>query len=426
MKKLQEDYKNPNGITLVALVITVVVMLILAGVAIAAVVDGDGLFSKTRQAAETYENAARNEGDTIQSMINQIDEYLGNKNTGTGDGDGDDDNPPAGGAIIGEIVDENKTFSGGTTGSYSDPIIPKGFAPVNEGNATWGSENGYQKGLVIQDASGNQFVWVPVDGTNVTFGRQDWRNSEGELLTYPADTTIGEDTDTQYTETVLPEIETSVTTNGGFYIARFEAGLPDGESSSSAATDGTVRPVSKQGATVWNRIAWSDNGTNDDENPGDGAVTVARNMYPDTPDSEYGAVSTLIYGTQWDTALKFIGAYDTGEAGYDTYATDSTGMGNYAGIDDNGDNFSGIAACGAAPEFSQKNIYDMAGNVWEWTMEKCSTIRVSRGGDYDASGSDYPASHRVGINVDYGDTDERFPCCALCKVDLSPKGRRTN
>ena len=379
--KIDRKKEKEKGITLVALVITVVVMLILAGVAIAAVVDGDGLFSKTRQAAETYENAARNEGDTIQSMINQIDEYLGNKNTGTGDGD--DDNPPAGGATIGEIVDANKTFSGGTTGSYSDPIIPKGFAPVNEGNATWGSADGYQKGLVIQDASGNQFVWVPVDGTTVKFERVEWGTGYLEK--------------DECEETVLPAIETSVTTNGGFYIARFEAGLPEGTSSASAATDGSVRPVSKQGATVWNSIAWSDNGTNDDENPGDGAVTVARNMYPDTPDSEYGAVSTLIYGTQWDTALKFIGAY----GGDTTYATDSTGKGNYSGTTN--DPISGLGTCGADPTFSQKNIYDMAGNVYEWTMEKYSPYRVYRGGGYNYySGSDYPASNRGGDYVTYG------------------------
>ena len=54
-------------------------MLILAGVAIAAVVDGDGLFSKTRQAAETYENAIQDEGQDIDSLIDIIDEYMLNK-----------------------------------------------------------------------------------------------------------------------------------------------------------------------------------------------------------------------------------------------------------------------------------------------------------------------------------------------------------
>ena len=77
--------KKEKGITLVALVITVVVMLILAGVAISVVVDGDGLFSRTRRAVEIYENVAREEGYTMQSMINEIDEYLGEKNNGGGD-----------------------------------------------------------------------------------------------------------------------------------------------------------------------------------------------------------------------------------------------------------------------------------------------------------------------------------------------------
>ena len=78
--------KKQNGITLIALVITVVIMLILAGVAIAAVVDGDGLFSKTREATEVYENAAGNENDTIKSLMNEIDSYLGNSNSQKTDG----------------------------------------------------------------------------------------------------------------------------------------------------------------------------------------------------------------------------------------------------------------------------------------------------------------------------------------------------
>ena len=108
-------------------------------------------------------------------------------------------------------------------------------------------------------------------------------------------------------------------------------------------------------------------------------------MYP-VGDTNYGVASTLIYGAQWDTG----------------YATDSTGKGNYSGTDGADDiaSTSAPAECGARDGFRQKNIYDMAGNVWEWTMEKFSTNRVYRGGDYNYSGSDYPASNRLDLSVD--------------------------
>ena len=80
MKNIENNlkvFKQNKAITLVALVITVVVMLILAGVAIAAVVDGDGLFSKTRQATETYENAANRENAMLTNLMGKIDYYLG-------------------------------------------------------------------------------------------------------------------------------------------------------------------------------------------------------------------------------------------------------------------------------------------------------------------------------------------------------------
>ena len=75
---LKNDRKQEkqSGITLVALVITVVVMLILAGVAIAAVVDGDGLFSKTKEAKEVYENASDRESEMLTNLIGQIDYYI--------------------------------------------------------------------------------------------------------------------------------------------------------------------------------------------------------------------------------------------------------------------------------------------------------------------------------------------------------------
>ena len=137
-------------------------------------------------------------------------------------------------------------------------------------------------------------------------------------------------------------------------------------------------------------------------------------MYPNSPDSEYGVISTLIYGTQWDTTLKFIGAYDVGEKGYDIYATNSTGMGNYSGINGADDiNSNSIPAeCGKREGFRQKNIYDMAGNVWEMTMEKpidSTTNRIYRSGAYDKFGTEYPASYRShGGNVSYANAANGF------------------
>ena len=100
MKNKENKLKNNNqnkkekGITLVALVITVVVMLILAGVAIAAIVDGGGLFNRVRQATETYENAADRENAILQNLIDQIEASINGTSSGgsageSGEEDGD-------------------------------------------------------------------------------------------------------------------------------------------------------------------------------------------------------------------------------------------------------------------------------------------------------------------------------------------------
>lgn len=68
--------KGQKGITLVALVITVVVMLILAGVAIAAIVDGNGLFNSTRDAANRYQVSAEQENQLLQQLMDYVDNQL--------------------------------------------------------------------------------------------------------------------------------------------------------------------------------------------------------------------------------------------------------------------------------------------------------------------------------------------------------------
>ena len=80
LKMEQENQKNlmksTHGITLIALVITVIVMLILAGVAISVLTDDGGLFEKTRGAAEAYENSAEREAQQLNDLMNDIDIYI--------------------------------------------------------------------------------------------------------------------------------------------------------------------------------------------------------------------------------------------------------------------------------------------------------------------------------------------------------------
>ena len=108
-------------------------------------------------------------------------------------------------------------------------------------------------------------------------------------------------------------------------------------------------------------------------------------------DGVHKVTSTLCYGVQWDAALNFIDS--NYESGISTgYVKDSTNMGNYSGS---------LAATGSNTAYQQKHIYDMVGNVYEWTMEAHNTgYRVSRGGHYFSGGISHPASSRFRYNPD--------------------------
>lgn len=71
--------KKERGITLVALIITIIVLLILAGVTIGQAATGTGLFARAKNAANAYKNASDNEVTEINSLINAYDnEVTGN------------------------------------------------------------------------------------------------------------------------------------------------------------------------------------------------------------------------------------------------------------------------------------------------------------------------------------------------------------
>ena len=141
--------KNNRGITLVALIITVVIMLILAGVVIGSVT-GEGLFSKTRDAVGAYENATRTEAEQIQTLMNEIDNYLTGGNVG-GDTEGVE---PETVAKIGDFV------------NYSVKVDSNGNGTIDEGET-------YDKWRILDFDNIGHMEIVCYNGPSFTMGGKD-------------------------------------------------------------------------------------------------------------------------------------------------------------------------------------------------------------------------------------------------------------
>jgi len=197
--------------------------------------------------------------------------------------------------------------------------------------------------------------------------------NKSNLGLLPTDTSVAAE------DSSVAEIETSVGTYGGFYIAKYEAGIEGTTEnyslSTKTATDGSVKPLSQKDKGVWNYISRTD------------AITVSKAMIDQ---ATTGAKSTLISGEAWDTTLQWmVNASDnkTTNAGYDT---NSTGKGWYSDVSNSTRHLTGY--------YAVNNIYDMAGNVSDWTTENCTYdgvyYGVDRGGDFGFTGSNNPAAYR--------------------------------
>ena len=153
MKNLKQKLKERQGITLVALIITVIILLILAGVTIASL-SNSGLFQKSTNAVEQYKQKSNEENTTVNEYENWLDNYTGGSTTG--------------GDATGETLSPGDTAQSTTKNNYEDKkgakaTIPAGYAVSTETGTTEGKtdETTVENGLVIKK-DGNEWVWIPV------------------------------------------------------------------------------------------------------------------------------------------------------------------------------------------------------------------------------------------------------------------------
>ena len=107
----------------------------------------------------------------------------------------------------------------------------------------------------------------------------------------------------------------------------------------------------------------------------------------------------LLTGKAWDTTCHFIGD-SLSSINASASLKDSRYYGNYHNSLAPANKNSGTKrTAGFSENWKVKNIYDLAGNVWEWTSEASSSDFIFRGGYYDTDGSVFPVSFRSHLDV---------------------------
>ena len=380
-----------RGITLIALVVTIVVLLILAGVSLNAIFSENGIIKRAKDAQNKMDQATQNDLDSINELNNWIDGKInGTTGGGTTGGDANPSTTPKISTLVGKVVDKNTKAED----AYGNKItIPKGFKVVAHGTVagsatyTYSGDNipAVQDGIVIENGTdGNQFVWVPVgtiknknNTTNtITLGRYEFDSNTGalksntpvqvasvenctqevtintnykELSVFRAGNSATDSTAQNATARNLEEFISTTLANGGYYIARFEA-------------SGTASKItSKYNQTVLGNITQPN------------AAKAAREMYGEIKENnKLVYASDLVNSYAWDTAIIFIQTYSIGEDA-SRYASQNKST-SFANTGINNDKY-----C---------NIYDMSGNASEWTTES-STGSVNS--------SSYPCVNRGGV-----------------------------
>ena len=398
--------KKNKGITLIALIITIIILLILVGVSINLAIKGD-LFGSAEKAVNGTNAKVEEQQTAVDELMGELDEVekeIEEQQRQQEEAEKQKNLPGT------RVTENTKYIRNGKTA-----WIPKGFTVSGIK-----SEQSIDDGLVIYDipegttpdwsnpdsvkTKYNQFVWIPVEVTASdtetsieAFKRSAWTaNAEtgGERTTLSTSYTEPNETNDTADKTgianQIANLTKSIYKHGGFYIGRYEAGSKTPRTSSSGVTEIGI----KQDMYPYIYVKWGDSmssiGTT-------GAVYLSNSLYNT---NEYGATSMLCTGACWDSMLDFIkdskhsvtdstkwGNYSNSETfeitrgAYAVYNNNTLGSFNNVGSKySKMKNTSILLTTGATERNCSKNIYDVAGNCYEWTTESnSSSNRVYRG-----------------------------------------------
>ncbi len=437
MRKLKWKTKKTNeGITLIALIITIIVLLILAGISIATLTGENGILTKASTAKKETQKASAKEKVEIAVMGSfgsdgKIEMDTLNKNLSQVEGIDKENSDLTGTTLPKDVIVDHYEI----TIDDSGKVIVKGENTEDENNPTpnpptlpstddtrpflpEGSEilsDHLDTGVIIKDKNNNEWVWIEVPKSiySSTITSTDYTAIETAMQNYASayrDSNYSDTFDSTEQHGFANEIEynnhknsmlKSVFENGGFYIGRYETGSVTPRISVS---DRLTTPVIQRDVYPYN------------------FVTCRQAQEKATEVATGGRTSSLMFGIQWDLVMKFIEV--KGAKTQDELKTNSGSWGNCydvtfeitRGMYTTSPSTSGswnqvmatnqytkptsksiLLTTGSTERNSVLAIYDLAGNVWEWTLERASSISdpcTTRGGGY-SNGSVFSVSYRV-------------------------------
>ena len=424
-KKSCKINNKQRGITLIALVVTIVVLLILAGVSISLILDNNGIISKSKDAKNKYAQSRTNEQEDLNDASAWIEQQVTGK--------------------VSKVVKsfkepktENSTIDG-KEGNSSNPVIPAGYVPINTDTSNWGdgssapTQNDVDHGLVISDEKGNEWVWVPVPDVTVmcdtsnTIEYTVFDDGQGNTVTTK-----------WYSKPIKLEVENSINPYADKENGAAPRGVPgEGDTNNYREPDmigasdyyaekmgfesakdmveaivndynEMISSIDQYGGFYIGRYELSEDGTQKDketltESYWDNLYTKCKK-----PNASEKVETRMIWGCQWDMACNFIatrgdkkniinseswGNYENSIAPADT--------GNY-GKDSYGNNAE-KRNTGSNEAWKANNIYDLAGNCLERTQETVGGNQsvISRGGHCRDTASSVVGR---GIGTGFGET----------------------
>ena len=417
-------------------------LLILAGVSISLLLDENGIIKKSKDARREYGQAKANEQEDLSNLSDMIDEATAEPTPKV------DVNTKAG---------ENSTING-KKGTSKNPTIPKNYIPIDTATSTWGdgstapSQDSVNHGLVIKDEKNNEWVWVPVDSTTLATMYEESSDEKtlcgttGETAVktklYSKSITIGKDSNTKTRPRTTPGATSYrepdlVVGSGTIYDAKKEyyktiLGFGSKEKMAEVFVDEykeMIESIKKYGGFYIGRYELSNAGVQ--KNQRTLTSTYWYNLYKKCKSlNASDKVETgMIWGCQWDVTCNFIA-----NKGEQKSITNSSSWGNYSNSEgdakvietENGTETKKYGTkqnTGYSEYWKANNIYDLAGNYYEWTQETSDTnYRASRGGSFSNYGTDSPASNRgsscPGL---YSYSDLRFSSYFNNKVALNSR-----